>query len=47
MKFNQDYYKRRVMDVGCNMIGYTPISYDEVKKYMMKRSISKVDSHHE
>ena len=47
VKSNQDYYKRRVMDVGCNMIGYTPISYDEVKKYMMKRNISKVDSHHE
>lgn len=47
VKSNLDYYKRRVMDVGCNMIGYTPISYDEVKKYMLKRSISKVDSHHE
>jgi len=30
-----------------NVIGYTPISYDEVKKHMIKLSVSKVDSHHE
>lgn len=45
MKSNQDYYKRKVMDVGCNVIDYTPISYQEVKKIMNKRGISAVDHH--
>jgi calcineurin-like phosphoesterase family protein len=45
MKGNPDYYKRRVMDVGCNVIDYTPISYQEVKGIMSKRGISSVDHH--
>lgn len=45
MKANLDYYKRKVIDVGCNCIGYTPISYGEVKSIMDKRSISAVDHH--
>jgi len=45
MKYNQDYYKRKVMDVGCNVINYTPISYQEVKNIMNKKSISVVDNH--
>ena len=46
MKSNQDYYKRRVMDVGCNNIDYTPISYQQVKEIMLKRKVSDVDSHY-
>lgn len=45
MKGMPDYYKRKVMDVGCNMIDYTPISYGQVKAIMDKRVISKVDNH--
>ena len=47
MKSNQDYYKRRVMDVGCNVIDYSPISYDGVKNIMSKKVISVVDHHGE
>jgi len=46
MKTNQDYYKRRVMDVGCNNIDYTPISYQQVKEIMLNRKVSGVDSHY-
>jgi calcineurin-like phosphoesterase family protein len=45
MKNNQDYYKRKVMDVGCNLIDYTPISYSEVKEIMSKKGINAVDHH--
>lgn len=41
-----DYYKRKVMDVGCNMIDYTPISYSQVKAIMLKKDIAGVDGHH-
>jgi len=33
------YYKRRVMDVGCNAINYTPISYKQVMDVMRKREV--------
>lgn len=46
VKTMPDYYKRKVMDVGCNMIDYTPISYSQVKAIMEKREIARVDSHH-
>lgn len=45
MKSNQDYYKRKVIDVGCNCIDYTPISYEKVKGIMSKKVISSVDHH--
>lgn len=41
----QEYYKRKVIDVGCNCIDYTPISYGEVKEIMSKKSINGVDQH--
>ena len=31
------YYKGMVMDVGCNGINYTPISYTEIKEIFQKR----------
>lgn len=34
------YYKRKVMDVSCNGIDYTPISYQKVKKIMDKKETS-------
>lgn len=45
MKSNQEYYKRKVLDVGCNCIDYTPISYIELKDIMDKKGISSVDHH--
>ena len=45
VKSQPDYYKRKVMDVGCNMIDYTPISYGQVKSIMDKKVISSVDHH--
>jgi calcineurin-like phosphoesterase family protein len=45
MKTMPDYYKRKVIDVGCNTIDYTPISYVQVKAIMDKRSINNVDHH--
>jgi calcineurin-like phosphoesterase family protein len=34
------YYKRKVIDVGCNMTNYRPISYSEVKEIMSKKENS-------
>jgi calcineurin-like phosphoesterase family protein len=42
---SSDFYKRRVMDVGCNGIGYTPISYSQVKKIMNSKTIEQIDHH--
>lgn len=47
MKSNQDYYKRKVMDVGVNCIDYAPISYQGVKDIMNSKIISAVDHHGE
>ena len=33
------YYNYKVIDVGCNMWNYTPLSYQEVKDIMKKREI--------
>jgi len=41
----EDYYKRKVIDVGCMNLNYTPISYDEVIEIMDKREIINVDHH--
>jgi calcineurin-like phosphoesterase family protein len=46
VKTMPDYYRRKVMDVGCNMIDYTPISYVQVKAIMDNREIARVDNHH-
>jgi calcineurin-like phosphoesterase family protein len=47
IKSQQEYYKRKVMDVGCNVIDYTPISYEKVKGIMVRKNISAVDHHGE
>ena len=46
VKTMPEYYKRKVMDVGCNMIDYTPISYGQLKSIMDKKEIARVDGHH-
>lgn len=38
------YYKKRVMDVGCNGINYTPISYKQIMDIMKKKEIT--NNHH-
>ena len=45
VKSNPDYYKRKVMDVGCSETNYTPISYLQVKDIMSKRLVASVDHH--
>jgi len=45
MKSNLEYYRRKVIDVGCNCIDYKPISYSEVKEIMSKKVVSAVDRH--
>lgn len=42
---NSEIYKRKVIDVGCNGIDYTPISYNQVKNIMSKKIIYKIDNH--
>ena len=37
------FYKKKVMDVGCNGINYTPISYQGIKEIMIEKEIS---AHH-
>ena len=32
-------YKRKIMDVGCNGINYTPISYGQIKNTMNSKLI--------
>jgi len=39
------YYKRKVLDVGCNGWNYTPVSYQQVKDHMLKSDIEKIDHH--
>ena len=39
------YYKRKVLDVGCNGHDYTPLSFGEVKDIMGGRGIDKIDHH--
>jgi len=43
----KEYYKRKVIDVGCNGWDYTPLSYTLVKEVMSKRegSKSRIDHH--
>jgi calcineurin-like phosphoesterase family protein len=39
------YYKRKVIDVGCNGWNYTPLSYSEIRDIMDKKNIEGVDHH--
>lgn len=42
---NPDYYKRKVLDMGCNGWGYKPVSYEEIKQIMSNKVVSSVDHH--
>lgn len=35
------YYKRKVLDMGCNGWDYTPVSYQEIKEIMGNKELSK------
>lgn len=39
------FYKRKVIDAGCNGWDYTPISYQQLKDYMATKTIAAVDHH--
>lgn len=39
------YYKRKVIDIGCNGLDYTPISYMGLKTIMDSKGVSLIDHH--
>lgn len=39
------YYDRKVIDVGCMLHDYTPISWEKVKEIMVERGFTKLDNH--
>ena len=39
------YYKRKVIDAGCNLWDYTPISYTQLKEIMKNKEVVAVDHH--
>ena len=42
---NPEYYKRKVLDMGCNGWDYKPVSYAQIKEIMKSREIESVDHH--
>lgn len=38
-----DFYKRRVIDIGCNGHDYTPLSYVEIKEIMLNKEVVLID----
>lgn len=42
---NPEYYKRKVLDMGCNGWDYRPMSYNEIKNVMTSKTIDSVDHH--
>lgn len=40
-----DYYKRKVIDIGCNGHNYTPLSYKEIKDIMKNKETSEIGHH--
>jgi len=45
VKQTPEYYKRKVLDMGCNGWDYSPVSYAEIKKIMATKEIESVDHH--
>jgi len=45
VKQNPEYYKRKVLDMGCNGWDYRPVHYSEIKEIMLKKEIERVDHH--
>lgn len=42
---NPEYYKRKVLDMGCNGWDYRPVSYTEIKAVMATKGVERVDHH--
>lgn len=42
---NPEYYKRKVLDMGCNGWDYRPVSYAEIKAVMASKGVEQVDHH--
>jgi calcineurin-like phosphoesterase family protein len=42
---NPEYYKRKVLDMGCNGWDYRPVSYNEIKEIMIAKEIENIDHH--
>ncbi len=42
---NPEYYKRKVLDMGCNGWEYRPVSYAEIKAIMATKQVASVDHH--
>jgi hypothetical protein len=40
-----EYYKRKVLDMGCNGWDYAPAHYTDIKEAMMKKEVASVDHH--
>jgi calcineurin-like phosphoesterase family protein len=45
--FGKEFYKRKVLDMGCNAWDYKPVSYETIKDIMSKKEIKSVDHHEE
>ena len=45
VKQNPEYYKRKVLDMGCNGWDYCPVHYTDIKQIMINREIERVDHH--
>lgn len=43
LESQKEYYKHKVLDMGCNLWDYTPVSYNEIKEIMKSKTIK---SHH-
>lgn len=41
----KEYYKGKVIDVGCNIHNHQPLSYNQVKNIMDKKEINSFDHH--
>lgn len=40
-----EYYKRKVLDMGCNGWDYKPVSYSQIKEIMNTKVVESVDHH--
>jgi len=45
VKQNPEYYKRKVLDMGCNGWDYCPIHYTDIKQIMLNKEVERVDNH--
>lgn len=43
--FGEEFYKRKVLDMGCNAWDYKPVSYETIKSIMNTKGVKSVDHH--